>query len=72
MVLIKSSLDKLSNEDKFLKVLLISSQNVKGSLLDFSAALCIFWPCSSVPVKKKTLKPSILLNLANMSAIILE
>ena len=68
----KSLLDKFNVPDKSLKVLLISSQNNKGSIFFSSAARCIFCPCSSVPVKKLTLKPSIRLNLAKKSAIMLE
>ena len=49
-----------------------SSQKSLISFEFFSASLCIFKPCSSVPVKKNTLKPSILLNLAKISATILE
>ena len=43
---------KLRVFDRSLNVWLISSQNFKGLIFFFSAALCIFKPCSSVPVKK--------------------
>ena len=72
VVLIKSVFVKFKILVKSMKVLLILSQNFCGSSPAFSADLWIFNPCSSVPVKKCTLKLSISLNRAKKSAIILE
>ena len=51
------------NKEKEL-ILDTSSTNSLGATPLFLAANSTFWPCSSVPVKKKTLKPSNRLNLA--------
>ena len=56
----------------FLNIKDILSQYSKGSKLFFLAEFCIFKPCSSVPVRKNTLKLSFRLNLAKTSASILE
>ena len=72
VVLMKSVLDKFKVFDKSLKVFDIRLQNSLGSMPCFSADLWIFKPCSSVPVRNCTEKPSFLLKRAKKSATIDE
>jgi len=70
VVLIKLSLEMSRSWNAFLKSETILSTNSLGFSLFFSAISCIFWPCSSVPVKKNTSSPKSLCHLASTSAAI--
>ncbi len=67
VVRMKSSLLKFIAAARSRKFWLTRSVKLCGSTPAVSAAFCTFWPCSSVPVRKWTSKPSSRLNRASTS-----
>ena len=70
VVRIKSSYSIFSKGQRFLNFNTTLSASSRGVKFTFSAELAIFWPCSSVPVEKRTSYPDSFLYLAITSAAI--